>query len=81
MGLLQLILINCDLVLYIWFSIEIQFNGIALDKEFTFVKFDRIVNPMKNTFLTNLNCFIYTMFFFLIKYLWMSLMSSIPVAL
>ena len=40
-----------------------QFNGIAFSG-FTFVKFEKIVNPMKNTFLTNLNVFIYTMIFF-----------------
>ena len=63
MGLLLLTLISYGLVLNSWFFIEIQFNGVA------FVKFDKIVNPMENTFLTNLNIFIYTMFFFFIKYL------------
>ena len=58
MGLLLLTLISYGLVLNSWFFIEIQFNGVA------FVKFDKIVNPMENTFLTNLNIFIYTMFFF-----------------
>ena len=43
--------------------IEIQLNELAL------VKLDKIANPMKNTFLTNLNIFIYTMLFFFIKYL------------
>ena len=38
-------------------------NGIA------FEKLDRIVNPVKKTFLTNLNKFIYTISFFFIKYL------------
>ena len=42
---------------------EIQLNGIAFN-EFAFVKLHKIVNPMKNTFLTNLNIFIYTMLFF-----------------
>ena len=63
MGLLLLILITYGLVLHSWFFIEIQFNGVALNKV-TFVKFDKIVNPTKNTFLTNLNIFIYTMLFF-----------------
>ena len=58
MGLLLLTLISYGLVLNSWFFIEIQFNGVA------FVKFDEIVNPMENTFLTNLNIFVYTMFFF-----------------
>ena len=38
-------------------------------KELTFVKFGIIVNPVKSTFLTNPNIFIYTMLLFFIKYL------------
>ena len=59
--------------------IEIQLNGIAFN-EFAFVKLDKIVNPMKNTFfLTNLNIFVYTGIFF-IKYLWMSTILLTSVA-
>ena len=50
--------------------IEIQFNGIAFNREFAFVKFvkfDKILNPMNNTFLANLNIFIYIMSFFLLN--------------
>ena len=72
MGLLLLILIIYGLILHSWFFTEIQSKA--------FVKFDKIVNPKKNTFLTNLNIFIYTMLFFFIKYLWMSLISSASVA-
>ena len=64
MGLLLLTLTTCGLALHYWFFIEIQFN-----REFAFVKFDKIVNPMKNNFLTNLNILIYTTLFFFIKYL------------
>ena len=71
MGLLLSKLTTCGLVLHSWFFIKIQLNG-----EFAFAKFDKIVNPMKKTFLTNLNIFIYTMLLFFIKYLWMSLISS-----
>ena len=46
--------------------IEIQLSGIAFN-EFTLAKPDKIVNPTKNTFLTNPNIFIYTMLFFFIK--------------
>ena len=53
-----LTLITCGLVLHSWFFIGKQFN------EFVFVKFDKIVNPMKNKFLTNPNIFSYTMLFF-----------------
>ena len=45
MGLLLLTLTTCGLVLHSWFFIEIQLNG-----ELAFVKFDKIVNPIKNTF-------------------------------
>ena len=48
----------CGLVLHSWLFIEIQL------KKFAFAKPDKIVNLMKNTFLTNLNIFIYTMLFF-----------------
>ena len=58
MGLLLLTLTICGLALHSWLFIEIQFNELAL------VKSDKIVSPMKNTFLTNLNIFIYTMLFF-----------------
>ena len=75
-----LTLITCGLVLHSWLYIEIQLSGIAF-KELAFVKSDKIVNPMKNTFLVNLNVFIYTVLLFFIKYFWMSLISSISVAL
>ena len=71
MGLLLLILIISGLVLLSWFFIETQFNDVI------FVKFYKIVNNKKNTFLKN--SFIYTMLFYFIKYLWMSLISSISV--
>ena len=47
-------LIISGLVLHGWLLIEIQLN------EFTLAKLDRIVNPITNTFLTNLNISIYT---------------------
>ena len=47
MGLLLLTLITWGLVLHSRFFIEIQFN------EFAFVKYDKNVNLMKNTFLMN----------------------------
>ena len=65
-GLLLFILITCGLVLHSWFFIEIQLKGIA-SNGITFMKFDKIVNPTKNTFLTNLNIFIYIMLFFSLK--------------
>ena len=49
MGLLLLIVIISGLALHARLFIEIQLN------EFAFVKPDRIVNPIKNTFLINLN--------------------------
>ena len=58
MGLLLLTLTFCGLALHAWLFIEIQL------KEIAFVKLDRIVNPTKNTFLTNPNTFIHTMLFF-----------------
>ena len=61
MGLLPLTLIISGLVSHGWLLIEIQLN------EFTFVKLDRIVNLVKNTFFTNPNIFIYTKPFFFIK--------------
>ena len=72
-GSSPLTLTTCGLVLHSWLFIEIQLN------EFAFVKLDKIVNPMKNTFLTNPNIFIYTISFFFIKYLWMSLIASTSV--
>ena len=42
--------------------IEIQFN-----EEFAFAKFDKIVSPMKNIFLKNLNILIYIMLFLLLN--------------
>ena len=75
MGLLLLTLTISGLALHGWLFIEIEL------KELAFVKFDRIVNPTKNTFLTNLNIFIYIMSFFFIKYLWMSLILSTSVEL
>ena len=68
MGLLLFTLIISRLALHSWLLIEIYFNvvvfnGIAFN-ELTFVTFYRIVNPIKNIFLTNLNIFIYTMLFF-----------------
>ena len=74
MGLLLLTLTISGLPLHYWLLIEIQLN------EFAFVKRDRTVNPVKNTFLTNLIIFIYTISFFFIKHLWMSLISSASVA-
>ena len=62
MGLLLLILIISGLTLHSWFFIDIQSNA--------FVKFDKIVNPRKNTFLISLNICIYTISYFDIKYLW-----------
>ena len=73
MGLLLLTLAISGLALHAWLFIEIQVN------EFTLVKLDIIANPRKNTFLTNLNTIIYTISFFIIKYLWMSLKSSTSV--
>ena len=58
MGLLLLILTIYGLALHVWLITEIQLNALA------FVKLDKIVNPMKKTFLTNLNIFIFTMLFF-----------------
>ena len=72
--LLLLTLITCGLVLHSWLFIEIQLNELA------FVKLDKIVNSMKNTFLTNLNISIYTMLFFSSNNLWMSTISSTSVA-
>ena len=40
---------NFGVVLHSWFFIEIQLNEVALN-EVIFVKFDKIVNPRKNTF-------------------------------
>ena len=87
MGLLVLTLIISGLALHGWLLIEIQLNGIAFSLVVFsgavlngIVKLDRIVNPVKNTFLTNPNIFIYTISFFFIKYLWMSLISSTSVA-
>ena len=79
MALLLLTWTTCGLVLHSWFFIEIQFNEVALNG-IAFVKFDKISNPMKNTFLTNLNIFIYIILFFFIKYLLMSSTSSTSVA-
>ena len=47
---------------YFAFFIDTQSNA--------FVKFDKIVNPRKNTFLISLNICIYTISYFDIKYLW-----------
>ena len=63
MGLLLLTLTICGLALHSSLIVEIQLSEIA------FVKLDKIVNPMKNAFLTNPNIFIYTMLFFFMKYL------------
>ena len=63
MGLLLLTLITYGLVLYSWFFIEIQLNGIAFNG-IAFVKFGKFVNSTKNTFLTNPSVFIYTRLFF-----------------
>ena len=79
MGLLLLTLRTCGLVLRSWLFAEIQLIGIAFNG-IAFGKLDKIVNPTKNTILANPNIFIYTMFFFLIKYLWMFLISSTSVA-
>ena len=49
MGLLLLTLIISGLPLHAWLVIEIQLN------EFSFLKPDRIVNPIENTFLMNPN--------------------------
>ena len=57
-GSAPLTLATWDLVLHSWLFIEIQL------KEFAFAKAGKVVNPTKETFLTNLNIFIYTMFFF-----------------
>ena len=73
-GLLLLTLTIYGLVLHSWLIIEIHSN------ELTFVRFDRIVNPIKITFLTHPNIFIYTMSLFFIKYLWMPLISSTVIA-
>ena len=59
MGLLLFTLTICGLVLHSWLIIEIRLN------EFAFVKSDKIVNPMKNTFGTNLKYFhLYNFTFF-----------------
>ena len=79
MWLLLLTLTTCGFVLHSWLFTEIQLNGITFN-ELAFVKSDKIVNPMKNTFLTNPNIFIYAMLFFFIKYLRMSLVSSTSAA-
>ena len=63
MGLLLLTLTIYGLALHGWLFIEIQLNGIAF-KELVFVKLHIIVNPTRNTFLANLNNFIYTILFF-----------------
>ena len=62
-GSSPLTLITRGLVLHSSLFIEIQLNELA------FVKLDKIVNPAKNTLLTNPDIFIYTMLFFFIKYL------------
>ena len=54
MGLLLLTLTICGLALHAWLFTETQlnvvaFNGIAFNK-LAFVKFDRIVNPVKHFF-------------------------------
>ena len=79
MGLLLLTLTISGLALHGWLLIEIQlnlfvFNGGVLNGT-VLMKLDRIVNPIKNTFLTNPNTFIYTVIFF-IKYLSMSFILS-----
>ena len=79
MGLLLFTLTTSRLALHGWLLIEIQLNLFALNGN-AFVKLDRIVNPVKKTFLTNPNIFIYTASFFFIKYLWMSLISPTSVA-
>ena len=75
MGLLLLTLTISGLALHSCLLIEIQLNVVAFNG-IAFVKLDRIVNPVKKHFLTNLNIFIYFMSFFSIKYLCMSLISS-----
>ena len=78
MGLLLLTLIISGLALQIWLLIEIQLNGIAFNG-IAFVKFDRIVNPIKNTILTKSNNFHLHYVIFFIKYLGMSTISSTSV--
>ena len=89
MGISLLTLTISGPALHGWLLIEIQlnlfefnlvvFSGAVLNG-IVFMKLDRIVNPAKNTFLTNPNIFIYTISFFFIKYLWMFLISSTSVA-
>ena len=57
MGLLLLTLTISGLALHPWLFIKIQLNEIIF-KDFEFVKFDRFLNPTKNTFLPNPNNFI-----------------------
>ena len=72
------------LALHGWLFTEIPLNLFAFSgavlNGIVFMKLDRIVNPVKNTFLTNPAIFVYTISFFFIKYLWMSTVSSTSVA-
>ena len=82
MGLLLLTLTISGFALHAWLFIEIQlnvvtFSGIAFHK-LTFVKLDKIVNPIKNIFLTNLNIFIYTVIFF--HYIFMNVNNIISIS-
>ena len=71
MGLSLLTLTISGLALHGWLLIEIRLNLFAFKlvvfSGAVFMKLDRIVNPVKNTFLTNPNIFIYTTSFF---FLW-----------
>ena len=58
MALLLLTLIISGLTLHSWFFIEIQFNRIAFNREFTFVKSDKVVNPRKKHFFNKFKHFI-----------------------
>ena len=56
-GSSQLTLTICGLSLHLWLFIEIQLI------EFTLVKLGQIVNPAKNTFLTNPNILLHYVIF------------------
>ena len=57
MALLLLTLTFSRLALHGWLFFKIHLNGTTF-KELEFVKFDRILNPTENAFLTNPNIFL-----------------------
>ena len=72
-GSSPLTLTTFGFVLYSWLCIEIHFN------EFTFVKLDKIVNPVKTLFNKSKRLYLHYVIFFH-KKLWMFTISSTSVA-